>query len=414
MKLISDNSKKILFVFICILIFIATNKWLSWDVGKKYLMADDVNLYVEMAEKAPSVEYVGIRFHIAQRFFVNSIVGNLSNLTGVGIPEVFFLLTFLCSLILLWCMHKLLLLFDVSLQNYCLGMSLFIFNPYIFRYHVLVPGLLHELVFLIGVFIVIIGLIEVKLFKIVIGCVLSVLARQTTVLMIPGLILWILFGSKWKSKDLLMRCFAAFLSGLSIIIMYLITSHVASLSLSKSENLDHMMGIIQWIQENGFNIPIIAELTLRSFMSHLLILSFIVAASINMKKYSINIKLPFEFWALMIMMLAVVSQPILAGPFHTGYPKGNGTRLGMMGIIPTFAALFVFIKSIKCWPERLNWKELLLFGCGILLGSIHHMYTSFGPSSAKGFLVMYFSACLLIVVGVFLVFSRLNKEGKIF
>jgi len=413
MKKNSDNSKKIFFILICILVFIATNKWLSWGVGYKYLTAEDVNLYVAMAEKAPCVEYVGIRFHIAQRFFVNSIVGNLSNLAGVGIPEVFFLLTFLCSLTLLWCMHKLLLLFDLSLQNYCLGMSLFIFNPYIFRYHVLVPGLLHELVFLIGVFIIITGLIEVRLFKIAIGCVLSVLARQTTVLMLPGLILWVLFGSKWKSKDLLMRCFAAFLSGLSIIITYIITSYVASLSLSRSENLNHMIGIIEWIQENGFNIPIIAELTLRSFMAHLLILSFMVAATINVKRYSISMKLPFEFWALMLMMLAVVSQPILAGPFHTGYPKGNGTRLGMMGIIPTFTALFVFIKSIKCWPERFDWKELFVFGFGILLGSIHHMYTSFGPASAKGFLIIYFSACLLVVAGVFLVFSRLHKEGKV-
>ncbi|OGX23481.1 MAG: hypothetical protein A2Y03_04875 [Omnitrophica WOR_2 bacterium GWF2_38_59] len=413
MKSFSDNFKKLLFVLACIIVLFVTNKWLSWEVGNKYLMADDVRLYVKMAEKAPSVEYIGMRFHIAQRFFVNSIVGNLANFTGIGIAAVFSFMTFLCSIILIWYMHKLLLLFDFSLHNYCLGMAFFIFNPYIFRYHALVPGLLHEIIFLIGVLVLIIGLIEGRMTKLITGCVLSVLARQTTVLMVPGLVLWILFGSGWKEKHLKPRLFYAVLSVLSIIFTYFITSHVASLSLSESENLNHMIGIIEWVQENGFNLSIISELILRTFMSHLLILSFIAAATINMRRYFVDVKLPFEFWALIIMMLVVVSQPILAGPFHTGYPKGNGTRLGMMGIIPTLTAFCFFIKSIKCWPERFDRKELIVFASGILLGSIHHMYTSFGPASSEGFLVMYFLACMLIGSGVFLVFSRLNREGKI-
>ena len=400
MKLI-ERRFSLTVISIFIILFILTNRWTGWEEGKKYFYGEDVQQYIAMAQVAPNFYHDEIRFHIAQRFFPSFCVGILSKVAQIEISTSFTLLSICCALLIIYCMHQIFIFMDLSPNNYALCMSLVVLNPYLFRFHANVHGSLQGLMFILGTTVTILGLLKGRLAIVILAIIFSTLSRQTTLLMLPGIIVWMFAGSKWKEKRIGVRLGNICSVILAIFITFILTSQVASLSISESRNWEHLYGIIVWIKEQGFNLRIFLELCMRCVMPHLLPLTMIFSIFIfNINNQNLT-TYPVEVWATILISLAIISQPILAGPILTGLQNGSGTRLGMMGLVSTFTALGLVMQNTIKWPVMVNLRANCLFFMAIVLGSMHHTFGSVGPNSVIQFAMLNFFAAFLLSFTVF-------------
>jgi len=354
-----------------------TNRWMGWQEGIQYLTAVDVeDGYLPVAAAAPGLPSELIPFHKAQRFFVPYVVGSIAKGSGAPIPSVFFAGTALATGALLAIFWWLLGALQLPPRRRLLAFALFVFQPYALRYYGIVPGMFSDLTFELGTGILLAGLFFRKSSLPWIGLALAALSRQTALLLLPGVVLWIWFG--WKEKPARSR--ALWATGLSLwtLFFYEATGLLAARIGSANVNAEHLTALFTWILSPDFSFPKMAEHTLRCT------LPLLPAAILLLRE-------PWKQWPreslfLLLMALVVAAQPFLAGPTVTGQ---NAARLITLGLLPLVVAWAIAARE-KEWP--------LIPACAMALllfaGSFHHLYTVIGPHGPMG------SAALQLVVMV--------------
>ena len=363
----------------CVLLALAltTNRWMGWSDGIAYLSASDVeDGYLPVALASPSLPAIPVPFHKAQRLFVPYVVGLISHATGATVQEVFMAglaLTQLMALILFWRLLQL-----VPPRRRLLAFGLFVFQPYALRYYWIVPGMLADVVFLLGALLAITGLQARKAPVVFLGFTLAILGRQTALLLLPGAILWLSFGTAWRDFPRLRR--ASLTVGLCVctLFLYSVTGNLAARFGTASQNGEHLTGLLFWIFSSDFSARALFEHTLRCTLPLLSVAALFLAARSTGR--------PREAWFLGLMCAAVMAQPFMAGPLTTGQ---NAARLVTLGLP------MLILAWVKAVPSE--WASSWRFYClGTLLfaGSFHHLYTITGPSTAIG------TAALQIAVAV--------------
>ncbi|MGZ3702602.1 MAG: hypothetical protein ACXWSD_12500, partial [Bdellovibrionota bacterium] len=198
------------------------------------------------------------------------------------------------------------------------------------------------------------------------GLALATLSRQTALLLLPGVVLWIWYG--WSEKSVRSRVLWA--TGLSLwaIFFYEATAMLASRIGTSNLNSTTLTGLFTWILSPDFSAAKMAEHTLRCTLP-------LLPAALLLVREPWN-KWPRESFFLLLMALVVAAQPFLAGPVLTGQ---NAARLVTLGLLPLAVGWAIAARDRE-WPPIPS-IALALF---LFAGSFHHLYTVVGPHGAMG------------------------------
>ncbi len=391
---------KIGIVFGFVLVLMLTNRWMGWQEGIDYMYGQDVPTYVHMAQAVPGLYVQPIPLHLAQRFFPSYVAGELAKTCHLSIPSAFCLLTGLSLFLLLFFFHLILETIGLGISSYTLIMAFFIFNPYIFRFYMLVPGDLNATVFICATAAMMLGLFKRNRVLILIAGLAGILSRQSLLLLLPGVLWWVLAAPSWKAISLQRRLIFAGTLIFIISAVFRWTEFMAGLMTSSPLLIAaHLSGLFPWIAQHGFQWKIITELVLRSFMPDVFALAFMAGIFLKLSlsphtgdyRWSSRQHHAVEFFSCLLMMLLISLQPILAGPAVTGYPKGSGTRLGAMGLVAMMTALALVMKRYDMErifkANRVFWITAILI---LVVNSFHHLYSWVLPFSMERFISLNF------------------------
>ncbi len=375
-------------------ILLLSNRWLSWQAGITTLSANDVLAYSYIADAAPALPTVPINFHHAQRFLTPYGVGLLASWTGLPIPIGFRLATYSCLAAIALILHHVLRQCRLPRWMYGVCMGLLILNPYLFRYYLLVPGMLPDVVFILGTAVLMAGLVSTQVSIVLGGMAIAAIGRQTALFLLPGLWLWVWLAPNWQQKPRLLRLGTAGTSFLLATLVYLTTAQLVQSFASPSANAAHVYGLLVWLTSPEFGWGKLADHCLRLAVPLLGTMALLLHSLRQPHNTTIAER------ACFLMTAGVVAQPFLAGPDITGQ---NATRLATLGLLPLVTALALALQRHRPWNHLSTLapaspSHLLLCG-GIVIGSLHHLYTTPALPNAASFAALQLTiACVFSLV----------------
>lgn len=384
-------SRRVGLFLIPVLFLLATNRWLPWREAHEFAQASDVTLaYEKIARASPALPDAQILIPLPQRFFFPYVLGYASKAIGVDVSVGFTLATLLVFGLILWELFRIFSRDPGGLFFF----SLIVLNPYTLRYYLLVPGMLVDLICKLGILWVCRAILERRLGRAILGFFVGVLARQTMIFALPGLLFWIFFDPNILSGlSKLKRFGVAFAITLVAAVIYrwqLIMSAPVSIG---SVGLDAVYGVVPWIFSDRFSLRELTEHFLRLLSP---MLSLVVAGSMlaigRVKDWKIS-------WT--VLSLVLVGVPILLQPFG-GTPwimAANVSRLAAFGVLPLFVALWVWLREQNFELPSGN-KIFALLALPLALGSLHHVYSSVGPSSLAQYYVYQAVALSLLAASL--------------
>lgn len=340
----------------------ATNRWLGWDDGIHLLSLSDVReTYQVIAESFPGWPGELVPFHKAQRFLIPYLLGGIAKV-GIGVPVVFSLFTLLCGVGGVALLLRAMRAAAVPERTRWAALVLFCFQPYVFRYYILAPGMGLDLAFVAGMGLIILALLQTNAALLLAGALWAGMSRQTALLLVPGVFyfLWRDAGWKEKSRFLVGAAFAAIVG-----LVYIVSSKLAVAFALPNTNLAVLTGIFDPSQTE--NPRALAEHAVRCFLP-------LAGAGLALLFARPSWR-DTRVVSFVLMGLAVLSQPVLAGPGITGQ---NGGRLASMALLPFVVAWAVAEK------KHLSLKRLGLIAGFAFWGSFHHIYTWIGPNGPIG------------------------------
>lgn len=386
--------RNLIFCFVLSCFLVVTNRWLTWDESMSLFHADDLLSYLPIANAAPSLPVSPLSHHHAQRFLIHYFVGSMSAWTGVSLPVVYRLVWALLTLSLAFLLgHTFTRASRGRTPLFEMSWALLFMNPYFVRYYMAVPGLLQDVVFLLGTAIVLWALFERRVVALFCGLVLTGLGRQTVVMLLPGLAVWMLFAPAWRKAAMSARL-ARFAVALAAIVGTYFATDLLSASFSKhSVNLEHVTGIFSWLRSSEVSALTLAEHFLRVVIPYVPLAALLVGLGSRIRPRR-TLVCP-ELVSCFMFCAAIAVQPFLAGPDITGK---NASRLSAMGLVFAAAAvLIVFAKVTPASDERARKPWSLLVVLCAVFGSFHHLYSVVGPSTAGQFAVLQGLLALILV-----------------
>jgi len=216
----SIDKKKIIFFFIVILFYlITTNTYFTFDETLIFGGADGFS-YMSISQDAPNIASKKIMIVHAERFFFPYLIGIISNFLNVEIFNVYKSLVLIILIILNWYLYRIFLCFKYDYLLILCSLSLVNFNPYITRFYISIPTIINDLIFILGLTIIIFHIVRNKenLYELSVGYLLSFLSRQSSVALIIGYIIT-LISSKKKILNLKETLIGLIIFILSIIII---------------------------------------------------------------------------------------------------------------------------------------------------------------------------------------------------
>ena len=383
------------FVVVILLFVGLTNQWRSWSDAISYSQSYDVYKYEQIARDAPAFPAEPITLHHAQRFTIHYLAGLTAKV--IGFSNTYRLFWALLTLLLVLACDRLLLAVRLPppLHLACLG--LFLLSPYTLRYYALAFGMIQDQLFMLGTFLVAIGLLEAKLAMLVLGACVAVVGRQTAVMLFPGIALWVYFGEAWATRTSRQRLIAIAAPCATIVAAYVVLSlTVRSFSLP-SRNIEHVTAIFSWMLSPEFSVRPLAELLVRAAIPFALPVAVLVGFGDPKALKRV------ELAACVLFVAAIAAQPVLAGPVITGR---NASRLAALGFAFAVAGVALAVRDSKAAAHRV--VAGLILGAAVAT-SWHHLYTVVGPSSAGQFAAIQVAIAAAVACAGWALRSRLPR-----
>jgi hypothetical protein len=343
----------------------ATNRWPGWDEGIRLLSLSDVKeTYQVIAESFPNWPSSAVPFHKAQRFVFPYLLGAIAK-SGLSVPLLFSLFTMMCIVLILWAMQRSLRLGGVPTRVRIGALLFFCLQPYSLRYYGLAPGMGLDLAFVAGIALIGAGLLGSNTIILLLGGALAAVSRQTTLLLIPGVLCFLFFSPEWRVRKLRLRIACASVFVCLVTAIYVWTARIGAAFALPNTNLAVIMGIFDPLQTE--NITMFFEHIMRCFLPLTAVILAILLCRPSWRDARVM--------AFLLMGAAVLAQPFMAGPGITGQ---NGARLATMALLP-----FIFAWALAK-KEDLSEREVLGLAAALFFGSFHHIYTWIGPSGTLG------------------------------
>ncbi|MBI3542773.1 MAG: hypothetical protein HY075_05800 [Deltaproteobacteria bacterium] len=385
------------FVALLLVFLAASNRWLPWREAIEYAQSYDVTWYEKISRVAPSFPTEPVRHHHAQRFVTHYVTGTLSSVTGVSLPAAYRFVWLLLTLAVVVLADRLFQSFRLKPRAYWLCMAAFLLNPYALRFYALAFGMVQDLTFLVGSLVLLLGLRSGRLATVVAGAAIASIGRQTAVMLMPGLGLWMFYGEPWRRRARKLTAFAL-VCGVIVGVYVLTDLATASFSLP-SENVGTITSLFYWLVSPAFSVSALVELFARA------LIPFAVPAGLLLGMGESRALKRVDVLACLLMAAGITAQPLLGGPIITGR---NASRLSALGLAFVFTALAATLEKTKALPESgpAGSARRSLFAAAILLlavSSLHHLYSVVGPPGAA-----WFAAIQLGVAAALLALGRVS------
>lgn len=381
---------------LCIIVLL-TNRWLTFEEGMSILVADDTKSYMIMAQAAPGLPNNGIMLasNHTKRIVPSWIAGCLRYLLPMSDFQAFLFLTIVTCALIVFVVHTLLSDLQLSDAQYSLCMAMFILNPYTFRYYLAVPAMVSDLVFVLGLSLIVLFIFRQKTWILVIGCIIAVCGRQNALIIVPALVIWFIFSSKWHHRAKLHFVQQGGLVVVSIFVPYLLLYFLTNPFSERGLENESLTGLWNWIiSSSPRKIMVFAEFIFRALIAIIFIVFLLLGATLAKKtRLRIIRQLPREFLLMGAMFFSLFGFALLGGPelFMTGITRYVSHTIIL--IIVCSALLFRELNIVENLTER---NALLYFILGLLLSisSFHHLTSFAGGNSSKN--AAYFSVIVVL------------------
>jgi hypothetical protein len=376
------------------LLVAATNRWMSWDAGTRLLTARDVGSYEAIARAAPGLPSRDLPAHHAERFPVHWVTGALSDLSGVPLHALYRVLLVAAIVGTLVALHGT-VTGRLAAGAHALVFAAFLLDPYVLRYELLVPGMLADATFVLAVGVTIFGLARRRPWAVLGGIALATAARETALPAALVVIAWVALAPDWRALPRALRRRVA--AGVAVVAagIWAVTRAVAGGFSAPALPGVHDASAVA----SGYSLPApslstlddytilgtlsapgtLAEHVARVATPLIMPTALVVAALVVARR--MGVRPPVAFWASLAMAASIVAQPLLVSP---AVLANNETRLAALGVLPLVAALALLLERIgPRLRERLQGRDLAGIGVVLAIGSLHHLYTVVGPTSAS-------------------------------
>lgn len=394
-----------------VIFLLLTNRWLDWSTGIKFLSANDILAYQQIAETSPHLPSEPLFFHHAQRLIAPYLVGLIAKVTALSVPLVFRVAAFASMTIVILVFERLLRQFPLSQEDYGWCLAMLLLNPYSFRYYGIVPGMLPDLVFVTGLSVLLLGLVQLSPRLVITGMAIATIGRQTAIVLIPGLLLWLWQSKPWQQQPLRPKLITIGLVITTTISLYQFTGNIIRSFTLPDQNLEAVIGLVNWLQHH-FSLGTLLDHCLRLLLPLLMAIALLLIQHFNPDKEMISNEVPnphpnldASFWACLLMASGIVAQPFLAGPSITGQ---NASRLAALAILPLLTALVIKLGQ-KSWltASRPKLTVKVILTMALVGGSFHHLYTVLSwPNAAV------FAAIQVTIVGMVTLLALTQPDDR--
>lgn len=396
---------KIFYLVAIFFFLIITNSEYSFEDDITDVAAGDTYSYKSISENAPGFPTSDMTYQHAQRFIIPYLLGNISHIFEIKIYNVYRYANLVLIggiLILVFAIFQTL---RFSNEAYYVGLSLIVFNPYIFRLHLAFPGLVTDIGFMFGLSLICFSLLRTKIKGLLLGSFVMIISRQTGLLALPGILGWLYFSDLWKCVILKKK--ALIVIGLLCIniFVYLLQIHVAEGFSKESHNIEYVTGILDWFL-NHFNIQELFVFLIQGSIPYLMIVALVVGFGKMIAWKSINYK---QIWLWLIFPLFICAQPYLGGPGMTG---GNVTRLEAISFIPLIVGIICELDKQKVFCA-VSKRVVFVVVCLIILASFHHLFAGYGFFKGFTWLFLAVQVSTTIVIASFLYFKAAVSNIRI-
>ncbi len=359
------------------IVILLTNRWIEWNQAIELVSAGDVShAYEKIAKIAPAFLTESLPFHHTQRFFIHYVVGCVSKFFDLQLYSTYLGAVLACITIVVLVFHFILKHLEVSNTIYRVCMGILFFSPYTFRYYLLVPGMSADLVFILGVALLVLGLLKVFPIFIFLGMAVSLLGRPTLLLGLPVILSWTFLEPSWKYFNLKNKIILSFIF---LLWCFVFLKFVNWFAVKISPGIfPEVKGytIFSFFVSSEFNIVKLLIHYLRIFVPFLL-LGFLFF------RHFLKNKKNLLFWLHVFLGLSIVAQPFFTNPNTV---IGNGARLSTLGVVPIIVALGLFLRNATKFSNKYYEVFFFIF---LFLFSLHHLYSWLGPFSVNSFAIWY-------------------------
>ena len=209
-------------IFISIIFIFTTNNYYSYSDSLLFGGADGQDYYL-IAQNFPSFAENSTGHHRTWRFLFPYLIGFLSKTFDLNIFNLFQYATFSLLLLTIILFKKLLEILKLSKFNIFFLLSFVIFNPYFFRYYIVIPTMINDIIFINSTFLIILGYLNNNKFFLYMGIAIATLVRQNSILLLLTFIVTKIF---FKKKSLL-KIYDIFLITLIFISIFSINNYFA-------------------------------------------------------------------------------------------------------------------------------------------------------------------------------------------
>ena len=367
-------------------------RWQGWDDGLA-LGGMDAHSYEAMALAAPALlapSSEEFPFHHAQRLTGPYVVGVLARFLHMEVREMFAWASGACLLGAILLMHAAMNRLDLSPWALAICMAMIVFH-YSFRFYLVAVGMLPDALFILGLTLTLAGLVGVRLSVVLAGVLVAGLARQSVLLLIPGIAYWILRSNAWEERSMAARILGTTAATLIAAAAYIGTGLVAEKFAGPSTNLESVTGFFSWLAGPDFSLEDLAIFVCYAAFPLMIPSAMLVADLWYAPRGGIGVRWSIEIAACLLMAATIVSQPLLGGP---DYPQnGNAMRLAALAFAPLALAVAMRLREFgrtSILASRAL-PVILLLGAG----SLHYNYTLAGPRTQAEFAFVELAVAVL-------------------
>lgn len=354
---------------VCLLGFLYLTRYhLPFIEAIDWVQATDVYSYLVISSSAPNLPAESISFHFSQRWIPHYLVGRLAGFLGMdlGLAYGFANGAVVASiLVLAWG-----ILLQVA-RDQTLGVLIFLLlalSVFSFRLYIFVPGLFADLVYVLGLTVALKGCISRRFSFIVLGMLVATMGKQLSLLVLPGLTLYIYIA--WTRLVGRVKAFSmsALLSLVVIAFYQFLIYASASFALPNSITGNVLFAFFPWLISSHFTLALLLEHLFRIFLPLLPFMLIWVLAPGGLT-HKLHVLGAGEAMAWILMILGPMAYAFLPGP---EVQMGNQSRYVGSVMLPMAILVLKTLPDIKL---HLRLADYVVLAAVLLVLSYHHRYT---------------------------------------
>ncbi|MDT0353515.1 hypothetical protein [Pseudonocardia charpentierae] len=319
-----------------------TTPWLSVSEGVERFRFHDTVPYLAIARSAPALPDVTIGSAYVYRWPLHWTIGALSQLLGVPVTAVYSALAVTVTAAVVatvWSLSRA----HGGLVSAVAATGLVVVVPFDARLFLVGPAMLADAVCALGVLVAVRGLLTVRTGRVVVGCLVMAVSRQSGAVVLPLVAAWCLVGPRWRDLPARSRWLTA-VPAVTIPAAAVGTALAVAAPFSTPYAPDPLRDniVVDLLALPAGGIGVLRHLVLSVDSVWIAVVGFLVVA------LSARRRTPSEAWWVFAVGVLLAVQPILVSPRFPGLLY-NEPRIAAIGLPVLAVALAI---AWRC--ERLS------------------------------------------------------------